>query len=107
MLERVRHLQSSCKSLKRANISAYRFSSKQTYQMYYMDEKSNLSYCKVPKIGSSFMTDIFLVLDKDRERLTKYSNKSSESVHQILELDRESLHIVAKHKKNCKKIANY
>ncbi|XP_048734167.2 carbohydrate sulfotransferase 9-like [Ostrea edulis] len=95
MLKRVRHLQSSCK---RADIGAYRFNFKQVSEIFYVDTKSNLSYCKVPKAGSSFMTDIFLVLNNDRHNITKYADKNSELVDQMFELSRSQVHTIGNKK---------
>jgi chondroitin 4-sulfotransferase 11 len=95
MLKRVRHLQSACE---RADIGAYRFNFSQVSDIFYVDTNSNLSYCKVPKAGSSFMTDIFLVLDNDRQKPTKYWNRSSEIVDQMFELNRDHVHVIGNQK---------
>jgi chondroitin 4-sulfotransferase 11 len=95
MLKRVRHLQSSCE---KADTEEYRFSFNQVSEIFYVDKKSNLSFCKVPKAGSSFMTDIFLVLDNDGHNLSRRFNKSLELVDETFELTRSRVHVIGNKK---------
>ncbi|XP_061174435.1 uncharacterized protein LOC133183501 [Saccostrea echinata] len=83
--KRVQHLRSTCKS---ADINRYNFDFRQVSENFYGNKEANLSYCKVPKAGSSFMTEIFLVLEKDR----------AQSVDEIFEISRSHVHAIGNKK---------
>ncbi|XP_062577765.1 carbohydrate sulfotransferase 14-like [Saccostrea cucullata] len=85
MQKRVQHLRSTCKL---ADINRYNFDFRQVSENFYGNKEANLSYCKVPKAGSSFMTEIFLVLEKDRVQ----------SVDEIFEISRSHVHVIGNRK---------
>lgn len=95
ILERVQSLESACDS---ADLSAYQFNFYQVTSRFYVDKQANLSYCKVPKAGSSFMTEIFFALDKDEKNNSKNSILKSKSIDEIFEMSRNRVHMIGNSK---------
>lgn len=95
MLKRVHALQTTCKE---TDLKAYKFEFYQVTSRFYVDTNANLSYCKVPKAGSSFMTEVFFALDKDRNNQNGTSISKSKSVDDIFEMSRRIVHAIGNNK---------
>lgn len=88
MAERSLRLQESCTSIKGEK---YYFKSSQVVQRYYVDRNANLSYCKVPKAGSSLWTRIFMTLQGyQQNRIEEWEHTTR--VYKIFQKSRNTLH---------------
>ncbi|XP_061173411.1 carbohydrate sulfotransferase 9-like [Saccostrea echinata] len=66
-------------------LEQYSFNFSQVTERYYIDKKAKLSYCKVPKAGSSLWTQIFMILRTEPQQ-------NSYMINKIVEESRNKLH---------------
>ena len=80
MEDRIRFLQKGCKA---ETVTRYRLNFTQNKEIFYNNRNANLTYCKVPKAGSSYMTRVFLALKHPTWNLEK-----------ILKIQRSKVHVL-------------
>ncbi|XP_062577778.1 carbohydrate sulfotransferase 9-like [Saccostrea cucullata] len=68
-----------------STLEQYSFNFSQVTERYYIDKKFKLSYCKVPKAGSSLWTQIFMILRTG-------PRQNSKKINEIVKESRNNLH---------------
>ena len=78
---RIRHIRNAC-----ANESLFlnKVYTGKSSLLYYYSSEYNFSYCKVPKAGCSFWTQVFAILRKGTERSDKVFGMARKNIHSIL-----------------------
>lgn len=88
MAERKRILREFCENV---TIGLYNFNFSQVKEKYYKDGKAGMSYCKVPKAGSSLWTQIFMTFRAYMYH--KQVENKTKTIQKIFHKSRSRLHV--------------